>query len=89
MNYLFLALLLVSSIYAVYPYSLPTFTLKKECESVTQEDITITCPPLNNAHAYAKNFRVLENSNCDITIICVPTNLVYPPTKHVKIQILP
>ena len=89
MNYLFLALLLVSSIYAVYPYSLPTFTLKKECESVTQEDITITCPPLNNAYAYAKNFRVLENPNCDITIICAPTNLVYPPTKHVKIQILP
>lgn len=89
MNYLFLALLVISSIYAVYPYSLPTFTLKKECESVTQEDMSITCPPLNNEHAYAKNFIELGNPNCDITIVCVPTNLVYPRSKYVKIQILP
>ena len=88
MNYLFLALLLVSSIYAVYPYSLPTFTLKKECESVTQEDISITCPPGNNAHAYVKNKLVLGNPNCDITIICEHYS-VYRVDKNVNIQILP
>ena len=91
MNYLFLALLLVSSMYAVYPYSLPTFTLKKECASVTQEDITITCPPRNNAHAYAKNFEELGNPKCDITIICARNDLLSDnyATKYVKIQILP
>lgn len=88
MNYLFLAILLTSSIFTVYPFSLPSFTLKKECESVTQEDITITCPPTHNAHAYAKNFRVLGNPNCDITIICEHYS-VYRIDKYVPIQILP
>ena len=88
MNYLFLVLLLVSSIYAVYPYSLPTFTLKKECESVTQEDMSITCPPVHNAHAYLQNKQFLGYPNCVFTIIC--ENFTgYRADRHKTIQIVP
>ena len=88
MNYLFLAILLTSSIFTVYPFSLPTFTLKKECESVTQADMSVSCPYLHNAHAYLKNKQVDGNPNCDITIICEHYT-GYRLDKYVNIQILP
>ena len=78
----------ISSIYAVYPYSLPTFTLKKECESVTQKDMSITCPPIHNAHAYLQNKQEFGNPNCVVTIICEHYN-VYRADGHKTIQILP
>jgi hypothetical protein len=90
MKGLFLTLLLISTIYAAYPFSLPTFTLNKECESVTQEDFTITCPVGNNHYAYVKNFRIFgyPNGFCEITMICDRFGN-YRLDKYVEIQVLP
>ena len=88
MNYLFLTLLLISTIYTAYPFSLPTFTINKECESVTQEDFTITCPVGNNHYAYAKNFIAFGYPKCEITMICERFGN-YRLDNYVDSQILP
>ena len=91
MNYLFLALVLASSIYAVYSYSLPAYLLKKNCIDIGPDDITPTCPPDNNAYAYLKEIQLISGSTiyCEINIICDTISRNRPLKSKVQIQILP
>lgn len=90
MNYLLIVLLLSISVYAINSYNLPAYLLKKKCIDIDPDDITLTCPPENNAYAYLKDIQLISGSTiyCEINIVCDSITRSRPPSK-VQIQILP